>query len=48
MRFSGRLRSRRLAAARYRFRATAIDLPGNRSEPSRAAFRILRPRRVPG
>ena len=47
MRFSGRLRSRRLAAARYRLRATAIDAAGNRSAPARAAFRILPPRRRP-
>jgi len=45
VRFSGRLRSRKLPAARYRLLATAIDLSGNRSAPSRAAFRILRPRR---
>lgn len=43
VRFTGRLRSRKLPAARYRLRATAIDVAGNRSQPSRAAFRILRP-----
>jgi hypothetical protein len=45
VRFSARLRNRTLAAARYRLLATAIDVAGNRSQPSRAAFRILRPRR---
>ena len=45
VRFSGRLRDRRLRATRYRLQATAVDLAGNRSRPSRAAFRILPPRR---
>ena len=44
LRYSGRLRGRTLPAARYRLRATAIDATGNRSRPSSAAFRILRPR----
>ena len=43
LRFSGRLRGRRLAPGRYRLRAVAADAAGNASRPPRRApFRIVR------
>ncbi|MDP8907903.1 MAG: YncE family protein [Chloroflexota bacterium] len=41
-RFSGRLRSRRLAPGRYRLQAVATDAAGNRSRPQRSRFEIRR------
>ena len=40
LRFSGRLRNRRLAAGRYRLRAVARDAAGNRSRAGLARFEI--------
>jgi uncharacterized delta-60 repeat protein len=41
-RFSGRLRGRRLLAARYRLVAVATDVAGNRSAAKRRPFRVVR------
>ena len=42
LRFTGRLRGRRLRPGRYRLRALAIDAAGNRSGRKRVRFRIVR------
>jgi hypothetical protein len=42
VRFSGRLRGRRLRPGRYRLVARATDAGGIRSATRRAAFRIVR------
>jgi hypothetical protein len=41
-RFSGRLRGKKLAHARYRLTLVARDGAGNRSAPKRVRFRIVR------
>jgi hypothetical protein len=40
--FNGRLRSRKLSAGRYRLRAVATDVAGNKSSPKLSSFRIVR------
>jgi hypothetical protein len=42
LRFSGRVAGRRLALGRYRLTAVARDAAGNRSQPVRKRFRIVR------
>jgi hypothetical protein len=42
VRFTGRLRNRRLKVGRYRMVATAVDPAGNKSKAVRHAFRIIR------
>jgi hypothetical protein len=42
LRFSGRMRNRRLARGRYRLRAVARDAAGNRSAAQLARFEIRR------
>jgi hypothetical protein len=42
-RFSGRFGRRALKAGRYRARAVATDMAGNRSRPKTVGFRIRRP-----
>jgi hypothetical protein len=39
---SGRLGRKRMAAGRYRLTVTVRDAAGNRSQPVRLAFKILR------
>ena len=41
-RFSGKLKTRRLAAGRYRVRLTAVDAAGNRSAARTIAMRVVR------
>jgi hypothetical protein len=45
LRFSGRVRGRRLAPGHYRATAAATDAVGNRSAPRRVRFRVVRPPR---
>jgi DNA-binding beta-propeller fold protein YncE len=45
LRFSGRVRGRRLAPGRYRATAEATDAVGNRSAPRTLWFRVVRPPR---
>ena len=42
LRFTGRLRNRKLSVARYRLVAVATDAAGNKSSAKRATFRIVR------
>jgi homogentisate 1,2-dioxygenase len=42
VRFSGRLKGRRLAPGRYRLRAVAVDAAGNRSKAKFVTFRVVR------
>ncbi len=41
-RFNGTLQRRRLKTGRYRLTAVARDAAGNRGQPVRVAFRVLR------
>ena len=41
LRFSGRFKSRRLRAGRYRATLTATDIAGNRSRAIRLTFRVV-------